>query len=56
MPKLETVKISHGDGFKVVNTVDFDPDTMTKYEEKPNAAAPSEEKPKRRRGRSKKAE
>lgn len=38
MPRVETVKIAHGeDDFRVINMTDFDPDTMTLYG--PEAAA-----------------
>ena len=38
MPRVETIKIAHGeDDFRVINTSDFDPETMTLYG--PEAAA-----------------
>lgn len=53
MPKVQTVKVKHGNGFKIINAADFDGDTMTKYgEPDKKAEAP---KPKRR-GRTKKSD
>lgn len=34
MPRLETIKVVSGDGFKIINLDDFDPKKDKEYKEK----------------------
>ena len=54
MRMIPTIRVVHGDGFRVINASDFDPDNMKEFVDAPAKKATPKKKPAARKAPAKK--